>query len=79
MMCYIANGCNWNGAILAIMNLMFWFEHVERSSGAVRTACSKQIDRRQGAGRPKLTWKKLTEINCHKWKLMTVDPQERCT
>ena len=29
----------------------------------------------RGAGRPKLTWKKLTE----KWKLTTVDPQERST
>ena len=28
---------------------------------------------------PKLTWKKLTEKDCHEWKLTTVDPQERCT
>ena len=32
-----------------------------------------------GAGRPKLTWKKLTEEDCHEWKLTTVDPQERST
>ena len=38
-----------------------WFGHVERSSGAIRTACDIQIDGRRGAGRPKLTWKKLTE------------------
>ena len=38
-----------------------WFGHVERSSGAIRTACHIQIDGRRGAGRPKLTWKKLTE------------------
>ena len=25
------------------------------------------------------TWKKLTEKDCHEWKLMTVDPQERST
>ena len=30
-------------------------------------------------GRPKLTWKKLTQKDCHEWKLMTVDPQERST
>ena len=35
--------------------------HVELSSGAIRTACDIQIDSRWGAGRPKLTWKKLTE------------------
>ena len=29
---------------------------------------------RQGAGRPKLTWKKLTEKDCCEWKFMAVDP-----
>ena len=56
-----------------------WFGHVERSSRAVRTACDIQIDGRRGAGRPKLTWKKLTEKDCREWKLTTVDPQERST
>ena len=28
-------------------------------------------------GRPKQTWKKLTEKDCREWKLNTVDPQER--
>ena len=32
-----------------------------------------------GAGRPKQTWKKLTEKDCREWKLTTVDPQERST
>ena len=41
-----------------------WFGHVEPSSGAVRTACDIQIEGRRGAGRPKLTWKKLTEKDC---------------
>ena len=50
---------------------------MERSSCAIRTACDIQIDRRRGAGRPKLTWKKLTEKDCCEWKLTTVDPQER--
>ena len=55
------------------------FRHVELSSGAVRTACNIQIDGSWGAGRPKLTWKKLTEKDCYEWKLTTVDPQERST
>ena len=50
---------------------------MERSSDAVRTACDIQIDGRQGAGRPKVTWKKLTVKDCCEWKLTTVDPQER--
>ena len=56
-----------------------WFGHVEHSSGAVRTACDIQIDCRWRAGRPKLTWKKLTEKDCREWNLTTVDPQERST
>ena len=52
---------------------------MERSSGAVRTACDIQIDSKLGAGRPKLTWKKLTEKYCREWNLMTVDPQQRST
>ena len=35
-----------------------WFGHVERSGGAIRTACDIQIGGKPGAGRPKLTWKK---------------------
>ena len=56
-----------------------WFGQWERSSGAIRTACDIQIVGRWGAGRPKLTWKKLTERDCCEWKLRTVDPQERST
>ena len=45
-----------------------WFGLVECSSGAIRTACDIQINGRRGTGRPKLTWKKLTEKDCHEWK-----------
>ena len=56
-----------------------WFGHVARSSGAIRTAYDMQIDGKRGAGRPKQTWKKLTEKDCREWQLTTVDPQERST
>ena len=56
-----------------------WFGHVEHWSDAIRTAYDIQIEGRRGAGRPKQTWKKLTEKNCREWKLSTVDPQERST
>ena len=61
---------------------LHWFGHVERSSGAVRTECDIQIDGSRAAERPKLlklTWKKLTERDCHEWRLTTVDPQEWST
>ena len=52
-----------------------WFGHV----ACFRTAYDMQIDGKRGVGRPKQTWKKLTEKDCHEWKLITVDPQERST
>ena len=52
---------------------------MEHSSGAVRTVWEIQIGGKWGAGRPKLTWKKLTEKDCREWKLPSVDPQERST
>ena len=72
---------------LSLMTLTsFWeregfagFWHVERSNVAVRTACDIEIGGRRRAGRPKITWKKLTEKDCREWKLTTVDPQERST
>ena len=53
---------------------------MERSSGAVRTACDIQIDgSRVVAGRLKLAWKKLTEKDCREWKLSTMEHLEiRC-
>ena len=60
---------------LILRERLRWFGHVEHSSGAIRTVCDIKIDGE--AGRPKLTWKKLTERDCRQWKLTTVDPQER--
>ena len=56
-----------------------WFGHVEGSSGAIRTAYDILMAGGGGGGRSKLTWKKLTERDCRKWKLTTVEPQERST
>ena len=66
-------------SLILLERRLRWFGHVEPPSGAVRTACDKQIDGRQGAGRAMLTWKKLTEKDYSEWKLMTVDHQERST
>ena len=38
-----------------------WYGHVERSSGAIKTASDIQVDGKRGPGRPKMTWKQLTE------------------
>ena len=38
-----------------------WYGHVERSNGAVKTAFDIQANGKRGPGRPKMTWKQLTE------------------
>ena len=51
-----------------------WYGHVERSSGAIKTAFDMQVDGKRGPGRPKMTWKQLTERDCRGWKLSAINP-----
>ena len=53
-----------------------WYGHVERSNGAVKTAFDIQIDGKRGSGRPKMTWKQLTERDCREWKVSAIDPHD---
>ena len=46
-----------------------WYGHVERSNGAVKTAFDIQVDGKPGPGRPKMTWKQLTEKDCRERKI----------
>ena len=54
-----------------------WYGHVERSNGAVNTAFDIQVDGKRGPGRPKMTWKQLTERDCREWKLSAINPHDR--
>ena len=56
-----------------------WYGHVERSSDAVKTAFHTQVEGKHGLGRPKMTWKQLTERDCREWKLSTINPHDRHT
>ena len=56
-----------------------WYGHVERSNGAVKTAFYIQIVGKCGPGRPKMTWKQLTERDCREWKLSAIDPHDKNT
>ena len=40
---------------------LYWYGHVEGSNGAVKSACDIQVDGKCEPGRPKMTWKQLTE------------------
>ena len=55
------------------------YGHVERSIGAVKTAFDIQVNGKSGPGRPKVTWKQLTERDCREWKLSAIDPHDRDT
>ena len=54
-----------------------WYGHVECSNGAVKTAFDIQVDGNCGPGRPKMTWKQLTERDCREWKLSAINPHDR--
>ena len=56
-----------------------WYGHVEHSNGAVKTAFDIQIVGKHGPGRPKMTWKQLTERDCREWKLSAIDSHDRDT
>ena len=56
-----------------------WYGHVRHSNGAVKTAFDLQVDGKHGYGRPKMTWKQLTEKDCREWKLSAIDPHDRHT
>ena len=40
---------------------LHWYGHVEHFNGAVKTAFHIQVEGKRGPGRPKMTWKQLTE------------------
>ena len=54
-----------------------WYGYVELSNGAVKTAFDIQDDGKRGPGRPKMTWKQLTERDCREWKLSAINPHDR--
>ena len=57
-----------------------WYGQVEHSDRAVKTAFDIQVEGKHGpAGRPKMTWKQLTERDCREWKLLAMDPHDRHT
>ena len=56
-----------------------WYGHVECSNGAVKTAFDIQVNGKRGPGRPKMTWKQLTERYRREWKLSAINPHDRDT
>ena len=54
-----------------------WFGHLERSSGAIRTAYDIQIDGNRGTERPKMPRKTEKERDRREWNLNEVDPCDK--
>ena len=55
------------------------YGHVECSNGAVKAAFDIQVDGKRSPGRPKMTWKQLTDRGCREWKLSAIDSPDRDT
>ena len=55
---------------------LHWYGHVERSNGA---DFDIHVDGKCRPGRPKMTWKQLTERDCREWKLSAIDSHDRRT
>ena len=36
-----------------------------------------QVDGKRGPGRPKMTWKQLTERHCREWNPLAINPHDR--
>ena len=51
-----------------------WHAH-----GAVKIVFHIQVEEKHGPGRPKATWKQLTERDCREWKLSAINPHDRNT
>ena len=45
----------------------------------VQSAFDIQADGKHWPGRPKMTWKQLTERDCREWKLSAINPHDRHT
>ena len=56
-----------------------WYGHMKCSNGAVKTAFDIQVEGKCGPGRPKMTWKQLTERDCREWKLSAINRHDRHT
>ena len=58
---------------------MLFAYSVKFVSGAVKTAFDIQVNGKRGPGRPKMTWKQLTERDGREWKLSAINPNDRDT
>ena len=70
---------DYTSSAFVISGRLPWYGHVERSNGAAKTAFDIQIVGKRGPGRPKMTWKHLTERDCREWKLSAIGPHDRDT
>ena len=56
-----------------------WYGHVEHSNSAVKTAFDIKVNGKRGPGRPKMTWKQLTDRDRREWTLSAIDPYDTDT
>ena len=60
-----------------MMSLTFGLFTQVSGSGPLGPLVDIQVNGKRGPGRPKMTWKQLTERDSREWKLSAIDPHDR--
>ena len=66
--------CECGGCSESSLSVIFFLKYV---SDVSRPTLSIQVNGKRGPGRPKMTWKQLTERDCREWKLSAINPHDR--
>ena len=64
---------NWALDLILKERKLRWYGHVECSNGAVKTAFDIPIDGKRVPGRPKMTWKQLTESGSSQLSILMIE------
>ena len=62
-----------------LQNLHLILIYTVCSDMSIRTLLNPWLTGKRGPGRPKMTWKQLTERDCREWKLSAINPHDRRT
>ena len=87
LLCVEGNApCQWDLAIDKAkppMSAVEWHGNdqtdLQYQAAIITTRSEELLDGKRGPGRPKTTWKQLSEKNCREWKRSTINPNDRHT
>ena len=65
--------------MLYMFGMDMWNAPTVQSRQPLTYRLMESVNGKRGPGRPKMTWKQLTERDCREWKLSAIDPHDRDT